>query len=504
MSANQVNDVSDTLFTTVKLGKTTMDELAGSLGKVLPIAKSAGVSFQAVGATMATLTAGGINTAESTTALRGAIIALTAPVGAAAEAMSEAGIETKRFDDGSLDLVGTLEQFQGMDPNTLRKFIPDINAMNAISALADNVDGLSENLLDFEKRTGATETAFNKMAGEFNTQMGMLKNAAQSVMIEIGDVIIEAILPSIKNANKTLATLGEIGWDEVASRLVENMDSIKNIAVQSFEILGAELGIIGQKMIRILPGFLGGSDKKANENIEQYEREIRNRLDTIKFELNLLATEVSKPLPEPPVTPPSLDDIEAPKLTIRTEAIESVDLYDEKLGQVRTTVTDLDQSMIQQVNTAGLLSGALQTAFDPDLGAGEAFKGLVLQILSAMQGVILASKAVSEALTFTFAGPVGVGVALASLAALEVAKAGVRSIKFAQFGMDEMVSQPTLIMAGEAGPERVSITPASRPSSEKSDSGGMTINFLGPVTDKEFVRDTIIPEIQKVAKLGLA
>ena len=175
---------------------------------------------------MATLTAGVINTAESTTALRGAIIALPAPVGAAAEAMSEAGIDTKRFDDGSLDLVGTLEQFQGMDPNTLRKFIPDINAMNAISALADNVDGLSENLLDFEKRTGATETAFNKMAGEFNTQMGMLKNAAQSVMIEIGDVIIEAILPSIKNANKTLATLGEIGWDEVASRLVENMDSI--------------------------------------------------------------------------------------------------------------------------------------------------------------------------------------------------------------------------------------------------------------------------------------
>ena len=164
LSANQVNDVSDTLFTTVKLGKTTMDELAGSLGKVLPIAKSAGVSFQAVGATMATLTAGGINTAESTTALRGAIIALTAPVGAAAEAMSEAGIETKRFDDGSLDLVGTLEQFQGMDPNTLRKFIPDINAMNAISALADNVEGLSENLSEFEKRTGATETAFNKMA----------------------------------------------------------------------------------------------------------------------------------------------------------------------------------------------------------------------------------------------------------------------------------------------------------------------------------------------------
>ena len=69
--------------------------------------------------------------------------------------------------------------------------------------------------------------------------------------------------------------------------------------------------------------------------------------------------------------------------------------------------------------------------------------------------------------------------------------------------MDEMISQPTLIMAGEAGPERVSITPASRPSSEQS-GGGMTINFLGPVTNKEFVRDTIIPEINRVQSLGLA
>ena len=39
---------------------------------------------------MASLTAGGINTAESTTALRGAIIALTAPTDAAAKAMEKA------------------------------------------------------------------------------------------------------------------------------------------------------------------------------------------------------------------------------------------------------------------------------------------------------------------------------------------------------------------------------------------------------------------------------
>ena len=503
-SANKVNDVSDILFTTVKLGKTTMDELAGSLGTVLPIAKSAGVSFSAVGAAMASLTAGGINTAESTTALRGALIALTAPTDVAAAAMFKAKIEAKRFDDGSLDLFSTIKQFEGMDPATLRKFIPDIRASVAISALANNVDGLAENLSKFEERSGATGKAFNKMAGEFNTQMAMMKNTGQSLMIELGDVIIDAILPTITEANKSLQTMGEIGWDVIAERIVANTGHIKLILKDSVSILGEELSIIGSQIQAKLPWWLGGiDDEELQLNIDIAEQTIRMRMRTMKVEIDALTKKLTQPLPEATVAPPSLDDIEAPTLTIRTEAIESVALYKGKLDEVKTSATELDQVMVQQVNTAGMLSGALQTAFDPDLGAGEAFKGLILQLMSAMQGVILASKAVSEALTFTFTGPLGIGAALAALAALEIAKAGVRSIKFAQFGMDEMVSQPTLIMAGEAGPERVNITPTSRPSSEQG-GGGMTINFLGPVTDRDFVRDTIIPEIQKGSRLGLA
>ena len=208
----------------------------------------------------------------------------------------------------------------------------------------------------------------------------------------------------------------------------------------------------------------------------------------------------------PPPAPADAEGEVDPEDTVFVEVFRQrenlLDQYGEKIQEVDVVSNDMNQGMIHQVNTANMLAGALSTAFDPSLGAGEAFKGVVLQILSAMQGVILASKAVSEALTFTFAGPVGIGVALASLAALEVAKAGVRSIKFAEFGMDEMVAKPTLIMAGEAGPERVQVTPSGRSSSQSS--GGMTINFLGPVTNKEFVRDTIIPEIRNVQKLGLA
>ena len=102
---------------------------------------------------------------------------------------------------------------------------------------------------------------------------------------------------------------------------------------------------------------------------------------------------------------------------------------------------------------------------------------------------------------FNLAVAAGAGGALSGL--FDQGMAQVKKLKFAQYGMDEMVSQPTLIVAGEAGPERVNITPATRPSSEQG-SGGMTINFNGPVTNREFVRDTIIPEIDRVQKLGLA
>ena len=48
LEADQTTRVSDVLFNTVKLGKTTMTELAASLGTVLPTARAAGVSIAAL------------------------------------------------------------------------------------------------------------------------------------------------------------------------------------------------------------------------------------------------------------------------------------------------------------------------------------------------------------------------------------------------------------------------------------------------------------------------
>ena len=98
------------------------------------------------------------------------------------------------------------------------------------------------------------------------------------------------------------------------------------------------------------------------------------------------------------------------------------------------------------------------------------------------------------------AAAAAVGVSMTKL--FDSGVAAMSNLKFAQHGMDEVVSSPKLIIAGEAGPERVQVTPQGRTGG--GNTGGLTINFHGPVTNKDYVRDEIIPEIQRVQKLGLA
>ena len=161
--------------------------------------------------------------------------------------------------------------------------------------------------------------------------------------------------------------------------------------------------------------------------------------------------------------------------------------------------SEVETAFKEQIELAGALSSALQTAFDPNLGAGEAFKGFVIQLMSAMQGVILASGEVSKALTFTFAGPIGVGASVAALIGLEAAKAGVRGLKFAQGGI--VPGQGT----GDTVPAM--LTPGEvilNKAQQENLVGGMgvTINIQGGIVQEDYVVNELLPAINKAKALA--
>ena len=70
MKAEDATKISDMLITTQNLGKTTVDELATSMGAVIPVANSVNFGIDELSAAYAQLTKNGIATAESGTYLK--------------------------------------------------------------------------------------------------------------------------------------------------------------------------------------------------------------------------------------------------------------------------------------------------------------------------------------------------------------------------------------------------------------------------------------------------
>ena len=154
------------------------------------------------------------------------------------------------------------------------------------------------------------------------------------------------------------------------------------------------------------------------------------------------------------------------------------------------------------IEMGGAVSKALNQAFDPSLGPGEALKGFMLQVMQMMQQAILATGALNKALTFAWIPGLGGPGVLAALASLEIAKAAIRSIKFAEHGMNEVVTSPTMIVAGEAGPEHVNITPLSGGGQQNSQGSSININISGGVVQEDYIRNELIPALNRATGTG--
>ena len=67
LGADKATHVSDVLLTTQNLGKTSVDELSASMGRVIPLAAAYKVNVENLSSGLAIMTANGIATAEATT-----------------------------------------------------------------------------------------------------------------------------------------------------------------------------------------------------------------------------------------------------------------------------------------------------------------------------------------------------------------------------------------------------------------------------------------------------
>jgi TP901 family phage tail tape measure protein len=192
LESEEAARLSDILFKTVELGKTTVDALAGSLGVVIPFAAQLGISFEDLTAAVATLTKGGLDTRIAVTALRGTFVAFIKQ----ADVFRDLGIDIFKVigEGGLVGAFKALKKATAGNIEAIKELIPDQRALTAVLALT----GVQfEEFVRIQKlvsdSAGATETAFQKEAETFKLQSEALGNAVGRLKIQLGDVLLPAL-----------------------------------------------------------------------------------------------------------------------------------------------------------------------------------------------------------------------------------------------------------------------------------------------------------------------
>lgn len=262
LSASQATDI---LVATVREGKVEADQVASSLGRVIPVAAEMGISFDQVGASIAAMTRLGLDAAESTTALRSIMTTLIRPSQEAEETLAQFGtssaeLRAKVQDEGLLSVLLDLKNRFGENETALGKVFPNVRALSgALNLVGNNAEEAEAIFAALTDTTGATENAFQTVSETAGFKLQQAMAEMQVALIDIGD----ALVPAVVGVAKFAAALAPLGG-AIADTL-------------------APLGMLGDAM-----ADLSGSTGEAGKEASNSDKFFGAMMESIKDNINPL------------------------------------------------------------------------------------------------------------------------------------------------------------------------------------------------------------------------
>ena len=198
LAASDATQLSDYLITTQNLGKTSVDQLAQSVGKVIPLASAYNVQMDNLSSAYAVLTANGIATAESGTYLKSMLNEL----GDTGRGVSEVLLNSTGKTFAQLMEQGySLGDVMSMLGNAVDGDSTAFNALwssteagiGALSLFNAGADKYNSVLDSMRTSAGATEKAYSTMADTTDKSKQRMENSFNNLKISVGDVLNPAL-----------------------------------------------------------------------------------------------------------------------------------------------------------------------------------------------------------------------------------------------------------------------------------------------------------------------
>lgn len=264
--AGSAEDIANKLVRTQNLGKTTVDELASSMGKIIPTASSMGVNVDNLTSGYVSLTKQGIATAEATTYMN--------------SMLNELG-------DSGTDLGGILKEKTG---KSFQELMDEGNSLADVLQITK--DYADENGIAYNELWGSAEAGkaglaiLNGGVEEFNGTVETMKsdvddvggaldkldtpskkiqkslNRVKNSGIELGTTILNSLTPAIDKASGVIekATDWFNGLSDGTKQVIATVGGVIAVASPVLMIGGKVINIIGKiiPVITKVKGAIGG------------------------------------------------------------------------------------------------------------------------------------------------------------------------------------------------------------------------------------------------------
>lgn len=254
-SAGSADEIANKLVRTQNLGKTTVDELASSMGKIIPTASSMGVNIDNLTSGYVSLTKQGIATAESTTYLN--------------SMLNELG-------DSGTDLGGIIKDQTGKSFQDLMSEGYSLADVLQITKKYADENGIAYNELWSSAEAGKAGLAIlNGGVKEFNDTVDVMKDKTDDVgqaldKLDTPSMKVQKSMNRVKNSGiqlgTTLLTALAPTIDKIASGIEKATTWFNNLDPSVQTTIGAVLGfvtvlapvlIIGGKIIAGIGAVIG-------------------------------------------------------------------------------------------------------------------------------------------------------------------------------------------------------------------------------------------------------
>jgi len=230
MQTEDATKIYDLMFKTVEQGKTTFEELAGSVGKLSPIASAASVSAQEMFAALATLTKGGFKTSEASARMATALGTIIKPSKEASDMAGELGLQFNAQALKAQGLAGFLNSVKSATGGNIEQMAQLFGGMESLSvmlALTGKQSGEFTKILgEMENSAGSVDTAFGKQKVTMKALWETFQNSIGKQAIILG----RELAPAIKGV-----------IDDVSKWMEENKELIKTKIVEFAGLLAEKI-----------------------------------------------------------------------------------------------------------------------------------------------------------------------------------------------------------------------------------------------------------------------